>query len=134
MISADDTSKALQDWALTELKQVGVRNFELSKFLFGISAGSFAILPFFDAQISIFVFPHALTLSALGGSAVVAILMASPAVFEVGEKTDLSKEHTDYANHLSRLKYLWMCFWLVGILTALVTFGGAEQGDIAVNG
>jgi hypothetical protein len=126
MISAKQNLEALQGWALDELRQLGNRNFELAKFFFGISAGSFAIIPFFGLSISISNIAQTGALFMLGLSTVFAILMANPAKFVVDDKLDLVTEHRKFAKKLELLKYGWMVSWIAGVALIFVAANGAS--------
>lgn len=134
MISAKQNLEALQEWALEEIKNLGQRNFELAKFFFGISAGSFAIIPFFDLEISLGNKIQLAALVSLGVSVVCAVLMASPARFIVDDNIDLPRVHRRQANWLGFLKYSWMTSWMLGVLLVFIAVsGGSEQKETPVN-
>ncbi len=115
MISIESEDKVLEEWAVSEIKEVGRRGFEFSKFFFGISAGSFAIFPFFEAEISLVNVSQIIGLLALAYSGVIAIKMADPADFIITDDGEISKEHEKYASRVKTLRGDWIKVWLAGI-------------------
>lgn len=126
-IPPDDTHKAYQEWALGELKQVGARNFEMSKYLFGVSAGSFAVLSFLDISVSLSNYLQLIGLFLLAVSSLVALVIAEPANFTINASLNLPKEHSNYAANGKAFRYCWWIFWMFGIVCILLS----SLGDIS---
>lgn len=92
--------KALEKWALGEMRRVGERAFEFAKFFFAISAGSFGILPFFGENFSPANLLQDTGLLLIGVSAFLAIRMAEPPHFDITDKTVLSEEHAKFSKRI----------------------------------
>lgn len=120
MIKPKHELKVLQQWALDELKLVSERSFEFAKFFFAVSAGSFGIIPFFDASVSFVNIFQAFGILLLSISAYLAIRMIEPPNFTITKHTVLSEEHAKYVNRIKRLRYMWLACWLVGVIALVI--------------
>lgn len=127
MVEPEKTEVALEEWALGEMKNVGARNFEMSKYCFGISAGSFAIPAFFGEKIVLQ--NPTLIVGALlvAFSSFLALWMAEPADFKLNHNTNLSKEHERYALKVRNLRHAWLVTWLAGVFFLFAAIGNETE-------
>lgn len=124
MVSANDAHVALEEWALNELRELSRRNFELAKFFFGISAASFALISFFDQRSDIVTLPQIVGFVLIASSIVLAIMMASPAKFELSREIDLADEHRNFAKRTELLRKSWLVVWILGVFLLFVGVSG----------
>jgi hypothetical protein len=104
---ADDTDGAVRAWMTYELTQGTARSYDLGKFLFTVSLGTAGLVASLIKDI-----PHprvaALGILASALSAVVALALAWPQTWSIGENTDLLVKHkVSIAKTLRYLK-LWV--------------------------
>lgn len=133
MIEPEKTLDAYKEWALHELKDVGRRNFEMSKYLFGISAGSFAIFSFLGEQVAFSNYFQILGLIFLAGSAVVSILLVEPADFRINGDENLPVEHSEFAAKGKALRHFWLVLWLLGVVLVVITSEGGATDDSSIS-
>ncbi len=119
---------AYDEWALVELKQVSQRNFEFSKHLFAVSAGSFAIFCFLGETVSFTNCLQLVGLFLLALSVLLAILIAEPPDFVIDGTEDLVGCHSDYSKNGKRLRRFWLIVWIIGI-AAIITSHNPKQID-----
>lgn len=120
MIKPKHELKILKQWALGELKLVSQRAFEFAKFFFAVSAASFGIIPFFDANVSLANIFQFVGILFLASSAFWAIRMIEPPTFSITANTILSEEHEKYAKRIKRLRYIWLACWLLGVVFLVI--------------
>lgn len=124
IVTAADVADAMNEWVVGEIKSVGVRYFELAKFFFGVSVGSFAVFPFLGnlgLSISLYGVCSFVPIIFLGVSTLTAIVMAIPISFSIDHKTDVVGKHRDFEKRQRLLTSIWAITWLVGILFLLVS-------------
>lgn len=126
VVTAEDISVAMKAWVVGEIEAVGDRYFELAKFFFGVSVGSFAVIPFLanlGFSVSLrnvcdfgpFLFLAVATLSA--------IVMAIPISFSIDQETQIVREHRNFVRKQRFLIALWTLSWLAGIALLFTRFG-----------
>jgi hypothetical protein len=119
IVTADDMAYATKEWVTNEAIKVGDRYFEIAKFLFGVSAGSFAIIPFLGQLGGDLRFVNAtdfVPLGLLALSTLLAVLMALPIHFEVSDKVNIVAKHREFVQTQRGYIFAWMLFWMAGIL------------------
>lgn len=122
IVTATDVANAMNGWVVEEIKSVGSRYFELAKFFFGVSVGSFAVIPFLGnlgLSISLYGVCSFAPFIFLGVSTLSAIVMAIPISFSINHETDVVREHRDFVKRQRFLTGIWAITWLVGILFLL---------------
>lgn len=134
MITPKQELKILKQWALDELKLVSQRAFEFAKFFFAVSAGSFGIIPFFEASVSAANVLQIVGILLLAASAFLAIRMIEPPNFEITANTILSEEHAKFVDRIKRLRYMWLGCWLLGVVLLVVGLTTDVEIRIFFNG
>lgn len=115
-IKADKVQNALENWVLEEIKNVDTRYFQLSKFFFSISAGSFAILPFFvDLGIAIQLRSLLAPLVLIGIAVFVSAIMSFPPFFEVSGNTNIAAQHRFHVCWQRVCSVCWLLSWMLGV-------------------
>ncbi|MFC2951746.1 hypothetical protein ACFOOP_07385 [Marinicaulis aureus] len=118
IVTADDMADATKEWVTSEASKVGDRYFEIAKFLFGASAGAFAVIPFLSqlgGQLNFSTLVDFVPLALLAIATLLAILMALPMHFEVNHTVDVVAKHRSFIQRQRRLIFSWLLFWAAGI-------------------
>lgn len=130
IVTADDISEAMKGWVVGEVKEAGNRYFELAKFFFGVSVGTYAVIPFLanlDLAIEFDNFCDLLPLFLLAISTLSAIAMAVPVSFSVDHKINVVSKHRRFVRKQRFLIALWFVSWLSGVIFILASFDQIPQ-------
>lgn len=118
-IKGEDTSEALRNWIKSDIEECPTKQgYNLGKFFFSVSVGTIGALVAIEKwnkmpQIDC---PMLLALILLFVSIIIALILAIPKPYFVGDETDLLEEYKKQVNKVGGYSWAWFSFWLVGTL------------------
>ena len=116
MTEADRSYEAHWEWAVASICQSEKRNLDFSKFFFSVTAVTLGLIPFTEAESSATL---SVCILLLFVAAIVAILIAEPAHFELKPNINTQEKYRIYSVNRMFLRYAWIFLWIISLALIL---------------